>query len=214
MCREKKQNKHLCTETFDAVHNVLTKWIVLILCMAIVLVWHQEALCDIQVPKTQPGSLVLRCGDEVRVVTGNGEIIEGKVTYAEADSLTISRSINLKKTLNLYELVSAHRINRHTGMGVVLGSVIGAGVTVVVIRGLNSSNNNTSKGFDGLSGIGAEVTAGIIATVGGAMLGAIIGGTIGHKSKSFRKVNLDVSPVCVFPSGKIAPVGLTLAINF
>ncbi|UCC43370.1 MAG: hypothetical protein JSU65_09500 [Candidatus Zixiibacteriota bacterium] len=151
----------------------------------------------------------LRCGDEVRLVTQTGYEHQGKLITFSGDSLTLQCREDITRTVARTDLATVHRIKRATAMGIITGVFGGAliGFTGAALVAGGASGGGGGASME--SGI-AIAAAGI---GGGAVLGGIIGGILGHKSQRLGEVQLEGMPVCI-PLGKIEPVGVTLAVNF
>ncbi len=176
----------------------------IVICATLVLTLSSDALCKRSVKKMSNQPVVLKCGDEAKIIRNDGSVITGRVTNSVGNSFILSRGFNQLITVPLEEVSSIHRVRRHTVSGAVLGIVVGAAFGVVIAR----------AAVGGMQSLDTQASTASTLMVGSVMAGGILGAVAGNSSKSTRKVRLEVSPVCAFPSGKIEPVGLTLAINF
>ncbi|UCC43371.1 MAG: hypothetical protein JSU65_09505 [Candidatus Zixiibacteriota bacterium] len=153
----------------------------------------------------------LRCGDEVRLVSQTGEVLQGRLTNAAADSLEVKvwRGKPEFRTVQFNDIANLYRVKRKTGPGIVSGVVVGTLIGALAAAVICSAEAEP----DGFEAIGRACRT-LAMTGGGALLGGVMGGIIGHNTQTLGEVQLEATPMCMSTMGEIEPVGVTFAVNF
>ncbi|UCC43368.1 MAG: hypothetical protein JSU65_09490 [Candidatus Zixiibacteriota bacterium] len=154
----------------------------------------------------------LRCGDEIRIETHSGMILQGKLRHNAGTLLFLECGRAGRQRVALNDVAKACRIKRGTGTGMLLGAVAGAGAGVLAVRII--SERACHEGTCCWDNFGIGLPATFIAFVGGTVAGAALGGTIGHSIVRTDEVRLDIAPMCTTSTGSLEPVGVTLGLRF
>jgi hypothetical protein len=154
----------------------------------------------------------LKCGDEVRIKTQDGNEFQGKLGLAQGDSLGLQwgdrKNPHRVQSIALSDVQTAYRLKRQTVTGLAVGALLGT-VGGALVGGAIGSSQQSSGPMD-FSGL--EFFIGGVA--GGFFLGTVFGGIIGYNSPTLDQVKLDVVPACNASSKDMFPVKLKLAANF
>ncbi|MCH7879138.1 MAG: hypothetical protein IH914_07485 [candidate division Zixibacteria bacterium] len=162
------------------------------ICFVIIITFTSNAYCESK----------FKCGKEYRFITNDGIEYQGHLLKNDSDSLTLRKGT----TIALSNVESAYRVKRHTVFGAVFGFAIGTGVGIFVAKKWDEKQTHEPFEFH----IG-EITSIII---GGAVIGCLTGGIIGHHTPSHYKFKLEMLTLCSSPYGDIMPVKLNLTYNF
>jgi hypothetical protein len=162
----------------------------------------------------------LGCGDVFRIETREGSIFQGKLKYNNGDSLSISGMSFLKAnsalsygargsyTIAVTDVTKLYRGKRKTWKGTLIGAAVGTAVGYVVELVDIVQNPDWLFGSEK----NAQPNGQII--YGGIIIGAVIGGIIGHNSFWFNRVQLEMLPICLSSSDDLQTMKVNLTINF
>lgn len=157
--------------------------------LAISLSLHSSGKCESK----------FKCGDEYRITTNDGTKIKGRLLSNDGDTLTLKSGTKVA----VVDTKSVHNLKRHGLAGAMVGGLIG---TVV---GGSIAAQLPSRGLLDFR-IGEKVAI----TLAGTFVLGISGAFIGHHRPSYKKVNIEILPLCSSPSGDVNQSVLRLTVNF
>ncbi|UCC43369.1 MAG: hypothetical protein JSU65_09495 [Candidatus Zixiibacteriota bacterium] len=158
----------------------------------------------------------LRCGDEVRLVSQTGEVLQGRLTNAADDSLAVKiwHGKFGFRTVPRNDIAGLYRVKRRTFEGIVVGTLLGAGVGVIAAKAYYKQwKDHHPDRWRPDAWFGPFIEMGSM-IVGGTIIGAVVGGMIGHHTQRLGEVQLEATPMCISTRGEVEPLGVTLAISF
>jgi hypothetical protein len=140
----------------------------------------------------------LRCGDEFRIETHEGEVFQGRLRVNDGDSLTLGyaarRSLLMRSvgphTIALSDVASVSRVERHTNTGALMGLAAGA----LIGYYLGSTAPERECGW-----LRCRVPNEVPTTIGGAIVGGVVGGFVGHRARGLYEIHLEALPRCRAP---------------
>ena len=155
-----------------------------------------------------------RCGQEYKIETRDGVMLQGRLQPSLNDSLTLSVSGLGSHTIAISDVTSAYHVRRRTGEGTVAGVLFGTLTGFAVAMMVNSADEPGDEWLAELGEIEERITRGVMITVAGAFIGGVIGHSLGHRSQMLGPVELGASPLCLTPCGSMSPLEIRLAVNF
>lgn len=145
----------------------------------------------------------IKCGKEIKIITNDGFKQSGRLIKFDGDSLTLSKG----NSFAFSDVESIYRVRRNgLAMGVI-GTIAGALGGAAI--GGNNYQPNPNAWMD-FGGIDAAINGAVI----GGLIGCMAGVLIGQSMKSYKKVKLEVVPMCLNQPGEKNPIGLRFAVNF
>jgi len=156
----------------------------------------------------------LRCGDEFRIETQGGTTFQGKLLSNDGNLLALRHGASGLHTIALGDVVSAFRVKRRTGTGILIGSVVGTGVGLIIAKVVDHNREHKKGLLEIPAEMGETLATFMLITLAGGIVGGSVGGIIGHSTQRLGPVQLEALPMCFSPSGDIVPIKVNLTINF
>lgn len=143
----------------------------------------------------------LKCGKEYRISTKDSVTYQGNLRMSNGTMLILDTPKGGK--LELSDADQAFRVERHTSVGIVAGSLIGGGLALYAV--IEWAGAHQPEGFLNFD---FHIPEAIGATFAGAVVGGVIGGLLGHLP-NYREVKIDMLPICEPESVDMMRIGIS-----